>query len=284
MKNLEDDSTVSHAAGFHFSPSSVRVAPGLLAKGERARDESRLIIGGVMLRDHVIKFCRLRLGAKPIVDYAQSRRKLLGVTDLAIRTVFDVGANVGKKARHYRKLFPEARIYCFEPVPATFEKLNRWARQQQGAVEAFNLALGSRSGDTQIHWNRVHSGGSTVLAPMAERRHEYESLSVRMETLDSVARRLDVDDEIFVKIDVEGFDMEVIRGGPGLLARASAVIIEIALGDRPSEGPQFRDFVNELDRLGYLYRGNLSHGYVDGIPRLADAVFIKPRLALRAAA
>ena len=237
-----------------------------------------------MLRDHVIKFCRLRLGAKPIVDYAQSRRKLLGITELDVRTVFDVGANIGKKARHYRKLFPEARIYCFEPVPATFEKLNRWARQQGGAVEAFNMALGSQPGTTHIHWNQLHSGGSTVLSPLADREHEYVSLPVRMETLDSMARQLDVEDEIFVKIDVEGFDMEVIRGGMNLLARASAVIIEIALEEQPSGGPQFRDFINALDRLGYLYRGNLSHGYVDGIPRLADAVFIKPRMDLRAAA
>ncbi len=232
-----------------------------------------------MLGEHVIKFCRLRLGAKPIVDYAQSRRKLLGVAELPIRTVFDVGANVGKKARHYRKLFPEARIYCFEPVAATFAKLDRWARRQQGRVEAFNLALGSEPGDAQIHWNRVHSGGSTVLAPASARQHEYQAMPVRMETLDGVAGELPLDDAIFVKIDVEGFDMEVIRGGRGLLSRAAAVVVEIALEERPSGGPQFRDFVNEFDRLGYLYRGNLSHGYVDGIPRLADAVFIKPASA-----
>jgi hypothetical protein len=38
-----------------------------------------------------------------------------------------------------------------------------------------------------------------------------------------------------------------------------------------------------MTELGFLYRGNLTHGYVDGTARLADAVFIRPQVARRAA-
>lgn len=235
-----------------------------------------------MFRQRIVKFCRLQLGMKPVIDYAQSRRRLLGIADLPIRTVFDIGANIGKKARQYRKLFPEATLYCFEPVPDTHQQLQQWASRQSG-VHTFNLALGSRSGAAQIHWNQKHSGGSTLLSPESRRQDEYVRTPVRIETLDRMARHLDVRDQVFVKIDVEGYDLEVIRGGMKLLSHAAAVMIEIALPDGPTELPTFPQFMQVMTELGFLYRGNLTHGYVDGTARLADAVFIRPQVARRAA-
>jgi hypothetical protein len=134
-----------------------------------------------------------------------------------------------------------------------------------------------------MHWNQKNSGGSTLLHPAAERQGEYVSTPVQIETLDAMARKLDVRDGVFVKIDVEGFDMEVIKGGVHLLGRASAAIIEIALPDQHSDLPTFPQFLNVMNDLGFLYRGNLTHGYVEGTARLADAVFIRPQLARRAA-
>jgi len=236
-----------------------------------------------MIRKRIIKFCRLQLGMKPVIDYAQSRRRLLGIANLPIRTVFDIGANIGKKARQYRRLFPDARIYCFEPVPATHQRLERWARKQHGAVTTFGMALGAEPGGTVIHWNQRHSGGSTLLRPAAATDAPYVATPVRVETLDRVARQLDIRDQIFVKIDVEGFDMEVIKGGSELLSRAAAVMIEIALPHAPSDLPTFPQFMQVMTNLGYLYRGNLTHGYVEGTAQLVDAVFIRPQQARLAA-
>ncbi len=239
-------------------------------------------------RAKLVKFCRLRLGLKPIIDYAQSRSKLIGIGELPIRTVFDVGANVGRKSRHYRRLFPDAVIYCFEPLPVCCRRLEKWARRQDGKVKVLNLALGDGSGQTTIHWNVKHPGGSSLLAPGGLPRARSESqiveLPVRIERLDAVAAGLDIEDEIFVKIDVEGSDMDVIRGGTELIRRASAVIVEIPLFESPGDRPGFAEFVATLTGLGYMYRGNLSHAYVGGVARAVDAVFIKPPEARRAAA
>jgi FkbM family methyltransferase len=236
-----------------------------------------------MIHPRIIKFCRLNLGLKPVVDYAQSRGKLMGIADLPIRTVFDVGSNVGKKARQYYKLFPEATIYCFEPVPRTFDTLQAWASRQDGRVHAFNLAIGSARGFATMHANQTHSGGSSLVGRRSA-GESYLEIPVRMETLDALAGRLEVRDQIFVKIDVEGFDMEVVKGGQELLRRARAVIIEIAIPDSPDGRPGFRDFIDTMHALGYMYRGNLAHGFVNGVAHLADAVFIRPAATLRTAA
>lgn len=231
------------------------------------------------MNEKFLKFLRLRLGLKPIVDYAQSRQVLCGVGELPIRTIFDVGANVGKKTRIYRKLFPEATIYCFEPTPGPFEKLSQWAATQSGKVAAMNLALSSMPGNATVYWNLEHSGGSSLRQPGANSggpgSENIRKVEAKVETLDRVAEKLDLRDEIFVKIDVEGHDLEVIRGGTELLRRASAVIVEIAIVDAPDGRPTFGEFVQLLGELGYMYRGNLAHAYVSGVPRNADAVFIK---------
>jgi FkbM family methyltransferase len=222
-----------------------------------------------------VKFCRLKLGLKPVIDYAQYKSRLLGVRDLQVRTIFDIGANVGKKSKLYRRLFPQAKIHSFEPLPSCFEKLDRWASKQQGQVQTYNLALGSRPDTMTIHFDRSHPGGSTLLDLPSDHHDDYADVKVRVETLDSIADGLSIEDNIFVKIDVEGFDMDVMRGGMNLLQRASAVIVEAPLVDAPTERPMFADYVNLLGALGYSFRGNLACAYVEGIPRLADAVFIK---------
>jgi FkbM family methyltransferase len=239
------------------------------------------------LKDSLIKFCRLRLGMKALVDYAQSRSNLVGVGDLPIRTVFDVGANVGKMSRRYRRLFPRAMVYCFEPLPVCYQKLNCWARRQQGKVAAFNLALGSRPGQMTIYYNPNFSPSSSLLPPSeAELREGGRRipLPVRVETLDRVAARLNVQDEILVKIDTEGFDMEVIQGGRGIIERASAVILEARTYEAPSDRPGFADYLRTMADFGYMYRGNLRQAYVQGRICCADAVFIKPPNARRLAA
>jgi len=233
------------------------------------------------ISQRVLRFARLRLGLKPLIDYAQARSRLIGIADLPIRTVFDVGANVGKKARLYHRMFPDARIYCFEPVPSTFERLAHNVRPFSGAILPYQLALGSESGRARMLWNQTHSGGSTLTCDRrTSAAHEVtREIDVPVSTLDEVASALPLEDDILVKIDVEGHDLEVIRGGTEVLGRAAAVIVEVPILDAPADRPGMREFILELSDLGYMYRGNLACGYVQGIPRLVDAVFIRPRPA-----
>ncbi|MAV37687.1 MAG: hypothetical protein CMJ59_19775 [Planctomycetaceae bacterium] len=232
----------------------------------------------------LLRFCRLRLGLKPFVDYAQSRRCLNGIAQLPIGTVFDVGAHVGKMTRRYRKLFPNANIYCFEPLPDCYRRLQRWANRQGDRVQAFNMALGNASGQVDFFWNQSHPGGSSLRAPETPHNREtHVSLTTRMEKLDDVVASLTLRGEILIKLDVEGAELEVLEGARNLLGQASAIILEAAIGEERSR-PHFHDLLQTLEPRGFLYRGNLGSAYVDGVPRLVDAVFIKPPSLRRIAA
>ncbi|MEX0678065.1 MAG: FkbM family methyltransferase [Pirellulales bacterium] len=239
-------------------------------------------------RSALFNFCRRRLGLKPLLDRVQARQRLIGICDRPIRTVFDIGANVGKMAKLFRRRFPDAQIYCVEPLPACHARLEAWAGRQGGTAKLFKCAVGARPGEATIWWNTGHWGGSSLVNPIgvgpgAAATSPLRPLEVRLETLDRLASQVPVESEILVKIDVEGFELEVIRGGAETLGRASAVIVEVALLDSASR-PEFLSVASALAELGYAYRGHLGCAWVNGIPHLADAVFLKNDASQRQAA
>ena len=141
---------------YALSKSSYSSPPARCVKS--LRDASHSALAEVSCMNEFLKFCRLQLGLKSVIDYAQYRSRLLGVRDLSIHTIFDIGANVGKKSKLFRRLFPEATIHSFEPLPDCFEKLDAWASKQQGRVQTYHLALGSQPGMTTMHCDHRHPG------------------------------------------------------------------------------------------------------------------------------
>jgi hypothetical protein len=148
----------------------------------------------------------------------------------------------------------------------------------------YNLALGAQEIRARMFRDRSCSGGSTLLRPadsVAADRHE--EFSVAVTTLDALAQQISLADDLLVKIDVEGLDLDVIRGGLQTIGRAAAVIVEVSLHESPRTSPHLGEFIEVLGDLGLAYRGNLKCAWVHGVPRMIDAVFLRDP-ALRAAA
>jgi FkbM family methyltransferase len=174
--------------------------------------------------------------------------------------VFDVGANLG----YYTLLFshlagPEGEVHAFEPVPATFERLAaKLAREcRSGNARANRTAVGDTTGTTVLYLPGSdhgqaslarHADGSWSAGPAVT---EHES---PLTTLDAYAREREVRRIDFLKCDVEGAELAVLRGGAGLLARHRPVLhLEIC--------PAWtRDFGYEPEELGDFVR---SLGYSD---------------------
>lgn len=231
------------------------------------------------------RFLHKGLGLKNLADYAEQRRKLLGLVNLDIRTVIDVGANKGRAARRFRRLFPAARIYCVEPIPRLCRRLERWAGTQGGAVRVFQMALSAAPSEQPLYVHRQSDILSTLAVPAPGDAARYEPIPVRVETLDRLAADLRLDADVLVKLDTEGLDLQVIRGGEETLRRAAAVIVEAAFHPNPAGGgaPTFEDIAAALGGLGYVYRGNVRLGCRHGTPMLADVLFARREAAERMA-
>ena len=124
----------------------------------------------------------------------------------------DIGANVG----HFSLLaagIARAKVLAIEPIPSTFEKLEANVRlnRLEGGVDCRNIGVGEEEGDLQFLKNR------TVMNRVALDGEE-GTVEVPVKTLDSL---LQGEQPAFLKIDVEGFELPVLKGGRRVLGQPS---------------------------------------------------------------
>lgn len=212
------------------------------------------------------------------------RKTLLGMSGFNFRTIIDVGANKGQFAREISKFFPKAQLYCFEPLEEPFRILSKWAMTQGGRVICFNTALGESSGEISMHQHDEHSPSSSVLAS-TETCHELypqtraEHLAaIQMITMDEALgdSLKDASADVLLKLDVQGFEDRVLRGGKRSLLYCRAVILEVCIEPLYESQADFRTITELLYECGFKYVGNLDQAFAqDGRVLFLDAVFLR---------
>ena len=135
------------------------------------------------------------------------------------RTALDVGANVGDVSEHL--LEAGYAVFAFEPFPPTLEKLQARLQGRSG-FHACGCAVGAEDGNSPLHVATDRSGGvygdpsafnSLLDRKMPEDLVFTDSVSVPVRSLASLHRTGEIPASVsIVKIDTEGFDLEVIRG------------------------------------------------------------------------
>ncbi len=154
--------------------------------------------------------CRIYRGTLPHgVDCFLDIDKRFGRT--AIKVAFDVGANIGQTALAYAREFPSAKIYSFEPVTASFEQLVA-ATRHVSRIHAYKLGMGSRPGEAVIHVNPTSTKSSIKVS-----RPEDRSETIAIETVAGFSRANGLESIDLLKIDTEGYDLEVLAGAAPLL-------------------------------------------------------------------
>jgi FkbM family methyltransferase len=137
----------------------------------------------------------------------------------SVQTVFDVGANVGQTSLPLRRRFPDARILAFEPHPRTYERLV--AELADERIETFAFALGAEAGTADLFEYRFSELNSLLAnAPYAVRFGEHGSpMPVSVRTIDDFCAEQAIAEIDLLKIDTEGYDLQVLEGARSLLTR-----------------------------------------------------------------
>ncbi len=150
-----------------------------------------------------------------------------------INLVLDVGANTGQFVTDLRMAGYNGRIISFEPLSSAHAKLCMQAKEDSNWTIADRIAIGSETGVVDIHisGNSMSSSILEMLPTHSEAAPEssyvsVESVSVRR--LDDICT-LAPGDRVLVKIDVQGFERQVMEGARHVLANSRAVISEISL-------------------------------------------------------
>jgi FkbM family methyltransferase len=162
---------------------------------------------------------------------------------------FDIGAHVGNRMRVFLDL--GARVVALEPQPAFADLLRRWYGHRPD-VTVIEAALGAAIGEAEMRVSDLHPTVTTLSAAWAERVSREDSFAgvkwerrgrVRVTTLDALIEAHGL--PAFCKIDVEGYELEVLRGLSqpirALSFEALPAAREVALGcvDRLAELGQY---------------------------------------------
>ena len=150
-------------------------------------------------------------------------------------TFIDVGANVGFFTLFASHFFNN--VVAFEPMPSTRRRLeNNIGLNGQGNIVVRGEALANETGTNTLYVNPMNLGGSR-LTPFREidvrrsKRRDWDTHQVHVSRLDDIledAIELKAETDVFIKIDVEGYEPHVISGGDGIIRRfRPAIYVEI---------------------------------------------------------
>jgi FkbM family methyltransferase len=195
----------------------------------------------------------------------------------AIRTVFDVGANEGQSCIPYSQVLPNANIYAFEPVPATFESLLVATRGHEN-IFAHNIALSSENGTLEIS----AAGTSTMNRVRAGARRN-GVVEIQAQTVEDFCCEYQISHVDFLKIDTEGHDLAVLQGCGDFVGNIDFVQCETSANRYNRFHNGFVEIFNFMSDAGfYLFQieGQTFEWGNGGYPilRRFDPVFVNSRV------
>jgi FkbM family methyltransferase len=213
-------------------------------------------------------------------------RRYKWLRDLEISTVLDIGAHKGEFADFIRSVLSSSAIYSFEPNPDCFDQLVL-NRSRDLSFRAFNFALGAHNGKALLH-ESAWSPSSSMLQ-MSEwhkrafpHKSEHTSTTVAVRRLDDFAKEIDLRDPILIKIDVQGAEDHVLRGGENTVRRANILLMEPSFSELYKGQVRFNEIADYAQRLGFEYMGSLSPAGTDprdGRNLYEDSIFVKGSLS-----
>jgi FkbM family methyltransferase len=178
------------------------------------------------------------------------------------RSVVDVGAGRGQFALVARRRFPRAAILCFEPVGEAREKLAAVTRGLAG-VEIRDVALGASTRTAEFHVSR--NLDSSSLLPMTPAHlaafpntETTEGTTVSVARLDEVLEPGELEAPTLLKIDAQGYELEVLRGAESLLPAVQTVLVECSFVELYAGQALADDVTCLLRPHGFRLRGIFS--------------------------
>jgi FkbM family methyltransferase len=205
------------------------------------------------------------------------RHNLLGLRNFQIKTIIDGGANRGQFAKSILNHFPNARILSFEPCKEAFDELDNWAKNNTcGRVIAFNVALGEMNSTVKIYQHKLDWYSSILKYKVDSPDIVQKDIQIR--TLDKFIsdQSIQINPDLLIKLDVQGYEDRVIRGGVNTFLKAKAILLEVHFDHVYDGQANFKDILTSMEDLGFKYAGNFEQSYADdGHVQYVDALFLK---------
>lgn len=197
---------------------------------------------------------------------------------------FDVGAHFGETVHEICKTFPLARVFSFEPSAHSFATLKKNTAGLN--CDCTNLAMGSKPGSLEVAINddMEYSGMNSIINSQAKKNDVHKE-TFTISTIDVFCEEKNVPHIDYLKIDTEGYDLEVIFGADAMLRAGKIDFVQVEVSMNPSNtfhvsGDKVK---SHMESIGYvlfgMYDQTLEWITKRPILRRVNMVFINLALA-----
>lgn len=169
--------------------------------------------------------------------------------------ILEAGAHKGRDTLKMVKQWPQGTFYCFEPVPAMFELLNK-AVDGMPHVHCYQLALAGSNGTATFHVSSGRSDAASSLYEPAEYALEhpdtiFNDITVKTSTLDSWATEHKVKRIDFMWLDMQGGELAMLQAGTNVLKTVTAICSEVNLIERYAGAPLYSTYKAWMESQGF---------------------------------
>ncbi len=170
-------------------------------------------------------------------------------------TIIDAGANQGQFAIAANYFYPNAHIHSFEPLPDVFPVLQQNTRRLN-AITTYNIALGNTNGKLEFYSN-AYSHASSALhvselqKSMLPKTADSHSIEATVQRLDDLHQTIQLNSPVLLKMDVQGFEKEVLKGATNILTQIDYLLFESSFVQLYDGEPLFDEMHSFVKELGF---------------------------------
>ena len=185
---------------------------------------------------------KMRLGV-PSLEWSLTNLKRNGFNPSIIS---DIGAYEGKWTEEVLEIFPLARYYLFEAQKSKERILKKQSSQHHNVFYSIGL-LGAEDGK-EIAFNEYETASSVLSEHFST---EASVTKKKLQTFDSVLRENKWPYPDFIKIDTQGYELEILKGATGALINAEVVLLEVSFIDVYKNMPLVKEVIDFMEAKGF---------------------------------
>jgi FkbM family methyltransferase len=201
------------------------------------------------------------------------------LSNLHCKTIIDIGANKGQFALVALHTSPGVRVVSFEPLPAPAKRYRR-ILGKQSQVTLHELAIGPTQGSVRMHVSRREDSSS--LLPIGPKQsvvfpgtQEIGDVAVSVVRLDQCLNVRDVHSPSLLKIDVQGYELQALRGCESLMEAFDFIYVECSFVELYSGQALADEIVDWLSTRNFVLKGIYNPTYYEGLAIQGDFLFEK---------
>ena len=193
-------------------------------------------------------------------------------------TMFDVGGNVGLTVDRILHYYPGASVHSFQPSPSCHELLRRHCASLS-QVKTWNLGVGAEKSRLILNENHYSSMSSFLASGELCFGYTEAATEVQVVSLDGFCLEHSIPRIDILKLDTQGFELEVFKGAQGLMSenRIGLIFFEVTISGLYENLPPYYELLRFLDNHGFKMASLYApHNHGD-LVRWANMLYVNPR-------